>query len=176
MSICIARAFEHYKGDLNHNVALQYLCTFCYASQYTLNSFATMQFVYQMCGKAEWINGLLLAVPAFLKTVLAFPVAHLADTGSKERLIKAGTWIGITSVVMTIAGLYLMANITPLDLPGRQFGEPPWVGFYVLMLAAAIEAVEENVLGAPLNALVQNSVALENRTGMNSEQGSHAQR
>ena len=89
MSLCIARAFEHYKGDLNHNVALQYLCTFCYASQYTLNSFATMQFVYQMCGKAEWINGLLLAVPAFLKTVLAFPVAYLADTGSKERLIKA---------------------------------------------------------------------------------------
>ena len=70
-------------------------------------------FVYQMCGKAEWINGLLLTVPAFLKTVLAFPVAYLADTGSKERLIKAGTWIGITSVVMTIAGLYLMANITP---------------------------------------------------------------
>ena len=44
-----------------------------------------------MMGEHEWINGVLLAVPSFIKIILAFPVAYLADTGSKERIIKAGT-------------------------------------------------------------------------------------
>ena len=121
--------------------------------------FSLTQFTFQVMGHHTWVSGIYLATSNTIKVLLAFPIAYIADTGSKEKLIKMGTGIGVASIVMVLAGLYASKAGFGKDEEGL-----PWVGFYVLLGASSVEAIEDNVLGAPMNALIQNSMKLGERT------------